>query len=109
MNYLSPVLVIILVHLFSFSPSTSVPAEAASPGEALFQQHCAVCHPGGGNTVNPEYPLKKSSMESHGVKTAGDIVNAMRNPGPGMPPLPKQAISDKDAKKIANYILKTFK
>jgi cytochrome c6 len=33
----------------------------------------------------------------------------MRNPGPGMNRFDAKTISDKDAKEIAEYILKTFK
>jgi cytochrome c6 len=33
----------------------------------------------------------------------------MRNPGPGMTKFDKKTISDKEARAIADYILKTFK
>jgi cytochrome c6 len=33
----------------------------------------------------------------------------MRNPGPGMTKFDKKEISDKEAKAIAEYVLKTFK
>ena len=33
----------------------------------------------------------------------------MRAPGPGMPKFDKKALPDKDAKEVAEYILKTFK
>ncbi len=78
-------------------------------GEALFKQHCAVCHPDGGNIVNPQYTLHKKVREEHGVKTTKDIVGKMRKPGPGMTMFDEKTISNKDAKEIAEYILKTFK
>ncbi|MBP2679434.1 MAG: cytochrome c, class, partial [Deltaproteobacteria bacterium] len=37
------------------------------------------------------------------------IVGKMRNPGPGMTRFDTKTISDKDAKEIAQYILKAFK
>ncbi len=78
-------------------------------GEALFKQHCAVCHPDGGNIVNPQFTLHKKDRDAHGVKTAKDIIGKMRNPGPGMTKFDEKTISNKDAKEIAEYIMKTFK
>jgi cytochrome c6 len=81
---------------------------AEKTGEALFKQNCSVCHVNGGNIINPQKPLHKKEREANGVKTSGDIIKKMRNPGPGMTKFDKKTISDKDAKKIAEYILKTF-
>jgi len=78
-------------------------------GKALFEQHCSACHPDGGNIIKPDFTLHKKDREAHGVKTAEDIVGKMRNPGPGMTQFDNKTISDKDAKMIAEYILKTFK
>lgn len=78
-------------------------------GEELFEQHCSMCHPKGGNIINPDFTLHKKDRDRHGVKTAADIMGKMRNPGPGMARFTKSAVSDRDAKKIADYILKTFK
>ena len=78
-------------------------------GEKLFKENCAVCHPDGGNIINPAKTLHKKDLESNGVKSAGDIVGKMRNPGDGMTTFSKETIPDKDAKEIAKYILKTFK
>jgi cytochrome c6 len=87
-------------------------AEGASTGKSggeLFKENCAVCHPNGGNIINPQKPLQKKEREANGVKNAKDIVGKMRNPGPGMTKFDEKMISDSDAKKIAEYILKTFK
>ena len=100
----SPIVLAVL-----FFSSGSPLADSTKSGAALFQQHCAVCHPNGGNIVNPQYPLRKASMASHGVKTATDIVGTMRNPGPGMTQFDKQTIPDEDADQIAQYILQTFR
>ncbi len=78
-------------------------------GVALFKQHCSPCHADGGNIVNPQKTLHKKDREANGVKTAADIVGKMRNPGPGMTKFNEKTVPDKDAKEIANYILKTFK
>ncbi len=79
-----------------------------SPGEALFTQHCAVCHPNGGNIINPDKPLDRASLERNGITGPADIVAIMRKPGPGMMIFDQNVISDQDAEKIAEYILKTF-
>ena len=83
-------------------------AAAGSSGEALFKQHCAVCHPDGGNIINPQKTLHKKDRDANTIKTAADIVHTMRNPGLGMTKFDEKTILDKDAKEIAEYILKTF-
>ncbi len=77
--------------------------------KAAYDKHCASCHPAGGNIINKTKSLKKADLRKSGVKNWQDVVAKMRNPGPGMQPFTKQAISDKEAKAIAEYILKTFK
>ena len=77
-------------------------------GEELFKAHCAACHPDGNNIVNPKKTLHKKDREANNIRKPEDIVKTMRNPGPGMTPFDKSAIPDKDAKTIAEYILKTF-
>ena len=84
-------------------------AEEASKGETLFKQHCAMCHPNGGNIVNPKKTLHQKELAANQVKTADDIVRLMRNPNPGMTKFDTTKISDFDAKEIAEYILRTFK
>jgi cytochrome c6 len=74
-----------------------------------FEEHCASCHPKGGNIVKPEKTLSKKVMAANGIKTEKDIVAKMRNPGPGMNKFDAKAVSDKEATAIAGYILKTFK
>ena len=81
----------------------------AANGEALFKQHCAACHPDGGNIVNPKRTLHKKDLDQHGIKNRDDVVKYMRKPGPGMPAFDAKTIADKDAKAIAEYVLKTFK
>jgi cytochrome c6 len=84
-------------------------AVSAMAGEAGFKQHCAVCHPDGGNIVNPQKTLRKKDLDANNIKTATDIVKIMRKPGPGMTAFDANTVPDKDAKEIADYILTTFK
>jgi cytochrome c6 len=87
----------------------AAPVEAASPGEQAFMQNCAVCHPNGGNIINPDDTLGKKALAAKGIRTPADIVGKMRKPGPGMTPFDEKAIPEGTAKAIADYILNTFK
>ncbi len=81
----------------------------ASPsGEELFKQNCSVCHVNGGNIINPQKTLQKKDREANNIKTVNDIIRIVRNPGPGMTKFDEKTVSNKDAHKIAEYILKTF-
>lgn len=73
-----------------------------------FKKHCAGCHPNGGDIINPKKPLDKKSLAADNIKSAKDIIDKMRNPGPGMTKFDEKTISDKEANAIAMYILKTF-
>lgn len=84
-------------------------SEAAQQGKALFNQHCAVCHRAGGNIISPQKTLLKKDMKANKINTADDIVNIMRNPGPGMTRFTAGTLPDKDARLIAEYIMKTYK
>jgi len=97
--------------LFSFLPAVQAAAgsEDGKSGESLFKEHCAVCHPDGSNIVNPHKTLHKKDREANRVMTAADIIGKMRKPGEGMTQFDKNTIPDKDAARIAKYILDTFK
>lgn len=81
----------------------------AATGEELFKQHCVACHKDGGNIINPKRTLNKKDLAQEGIKNAQGIVKYMRKPGPGMTKFDQATLSDKDAKAIADYVLKTFK
>ncbi|UCD34997.1 MAG: c-type cytochrome [Nitrospiraceae bacterium] len=83
--------------------------QTVSAGESLFKLHCAVCHRDGGNIVNPQKTLSREDREKNGVTNVEDIVHVMRNPGPGMSKFDAVTIPDEEAKKIAEYVLNTFK
>ncbi|NJD91850.1 MAG: cytochrome C [Geobacter sp.] len=81
---------------------------AQNGGKADFEMFCSGCHPDGGNAINPAKTLRKMDREANGVKTAADIVRIMRKPGQGMRAYTKDDISNKRAKALAEYVLKTF-
>ena len=91
-----------------YSSDSSGKESHAISGEKEFKEHCAVCHPDGGNIVNPKKTLHKKDREMNNIKTAADIMGKMRNPGPGMTKFSKTDITDAEARAIAKYILKTF-
>ena len=78
-------------------------------GKKEFEEHCAVCHPNGGNTINSMKTLHRNALKANGVKGAKSIIDKMRNPGPGMTKFDTNTISKNEAKAIAEYILKSFK
>jgi cytochrome c6 len=95
--------------VLALTVAAGIASAAGQPGETLFKQHCVACHPDGGNIINPQKTLHKKAREASKVKTAEDIIKTMRNPGPGMTKFDEKAIPDKDARQIAEYIIKTFK
>lgn len=103
--------VVLLIAFLSLLMVSIHPGGAADlkKGETLFKQHCLMCHPNGGNVMNPQKSLRQKDLETNQVKTAADIVNLMRNPKSGMPKFEAAKISDGNAREIAEYILKTYK
>jgi cytochrome c6 len=98
-----------LLAVGAFAISAQADMDGKVDAKAEFEKHCAVCHPGGTNIVNKEKPLNKVALKKNGIKSWKDIVAKMRNPEPGMTKFDKKEISDKEAKAIAEYVLKTFK
>lgn len=80
----------------------SVASFAAETGEAIFKAKCASCHPDGGNIIKPGESIK-------GIKDTKKITKKIRKGGGGMPAFDAKAVSDADAKSVADYIVKTFK
>jgi len=104
------ILVASLTTVFLFSSIITGISKGAGPsGEALFNQYCAVCHPDGGNIINPSFTLHKKELAAHGITKPEGIINKMRNPAPGMTKFDEKTIPDEEARKIAEYILETFK
>ncbi len=94
---------------FAVVGASAKEASKESRGEELFMKHCSKCHPNGGNVVTVTKTLNPKDREANNVKTEDDIIRLMRNPGPGMVKFGPKVISEKDAKAIAEYIMKTFK
>jgi cytochrome c6 len=51
-------------------PAKAQEEPAADSGKRLFEKNCAVCHPGGGNLMNPEKTLRIKHLAANGLNTA---------------------------------------
>ena len=71
--------------------------------------HCSGCHPGGGNAKYPQKSLDRMTLAANGITTPQLIVYLMRHPGRGMKAFGRETLSDADARKVAEYVLATFK
>jgi cytochrome c6 len=105
----TPLLVGAIGSLALSASAATVQAANVKNGEAEFKEHCASCHADGGNIIKPTKTLSTNDREVNGIKTAKDIITLMRKPGEGMTTFDKKTISEKEAKDIAAYTLKTFK
>jgi cytochrome c6 len=94
----------LILTTLALSATMLASAASAAPagGETIFKSKCAACHPHGGNIINPKETLK-------GIKDPKKIISKIRKGGGGMTAFDAKSISDADAKKVADYIIKTFK
>jgi cytochrome c6 len=107
MRKCSHVLILILIACGIVGLTSITYLEAAEKtGEQLFKEHCSMCHPEGGNIINPKKTLLKKDLEINNIITLEDVVKIMRKPGPGMTTFDVKSLSDKDARMIADYIFK---
>jgi mono/diheme cytochrome c family protein len=82
--------------------------QGSSPGDAgelIFKKNCMGCHPGGGNVIKPDKPVKGALQ----LKTFAAFLVWIRNPVAPMPAYSSTTISDDQAKKLYDYILKQEK
>lgn len=102
---------VVLAAVASFLAISVFAAEGkkGKAGEQEFKEHCSMCHPEGGNIINAKKTLHGKDLKANNIRNAGDIVKVMRNPGPGMTKFDAKTLPDKEAKEIAEYVLKAFK
>jgi mono/diheme cytochrome c family protein len=86
------------------SQTTLKPLTASEQGEGLFSTHCAGCHAGGGNTMNPAKPVKGSEK----LKDKAAFIAFLRQPGGGMPAYDAATLSDSDADVLRQYLANTY-
>lgn len=83
-------------------------AKTTDNGAAVFQQHCAICHPGGSNIITPAKTLDRQTLANNNITSVKDIVATLRKPGPGMTTFSPEMLSDKEAEQVAEHILSTY-
>ena len=87
-------------------PITLARRPGASGGEALYIQHCAMCHApngmGTGLLARRERP--EPLLERRGDLVAAFVVLAARNGIGNMPAVPRGEVSDADMQAIADYL-----
>lgn len=74
--------------------------EAYKAGEWQYHQHCATCHPDGGNTIQTNKLLIRSPLTGDFKIFEGWI----RNPAPPMPAFSEAIITQQDAHDLYQYI-----
>jgi len=109
MRFSPSLLLLVLVTLVTTPFPGCSDKRGLSSGEKLFSLHCASCHPGGSNTTTPSKTLKTVDLQAGMITTPEDIIQKIRNPGPGMPRYTEAMIPEKEARQIARYILETFR
>lgn len=89
----------------SSSSFNLVPPDMAK-GEALFQQTCSSCHPGGTNVISKERNLQKEALEQFiGLKDEESIANFVKNSNVHRGALAfTDKLSDEDFKDIASFV-----
>ena len=58
------------------TPKNSVDSLTMKRGEELFRQHCATCHPNGGNVLKANLPLRKAPQ----LETEDAFIGYLRSP-----------------------------
>jgi cytochrome c6 len=92
---------VVLVGVFTLAGMTQG-TTAPAAGEQLFKDNCMSCHAGGGNILDKEMPLTGSPD----LKTFAAFLTQIRKPKAPMPPFPASKISDTQARRLYDYILK---
>lgn len=80
--------------------------DEVSKGRVIFHRAtCDGCHPNGDNILNPTHPIKGSKFQTR-YKDDNVLSQVIRHgfPSSGMPPFPKDKISEKDMKSLIAYI-----
>lgn len=95
--------------VLAITASTLMAAPVFAGGAETFKAKCAMCHPDGGNIMKKDKGLLKKDREANKLINVKDLVKYFRAPGPGMRKFDEKALPDKDAREVAEYIIKTFK
>lgn len=79
---------------------TAVP-DKVRVGADLYRRLCSACHPGGGNTIEPDHPVTGSDT----LTDLETFASWLRNPDPPMPAFAENKITDKQIEELYEYIV----
>jgi mono/diheme cytochrome c family protein len=101
-SLLAPIFVVMLSTSLAAGPSCAQ-GDPAKGKQVFEKQTCAVCHPGGGNTIDKNRTLKSPAFKK---KTDAEIAKIIRCgvKGSSMPAFSKDKISDAQMKDLLAYI-----
>jgi len=71
-------IVILAIAALSFMFLGQAVSEGKINEKAEFIEHCAACHPDGGNVINSVKTLKQKDLKVNGLNKPEDIVKLMR-------------------------------
>jgi uncharacterized membrane protein len=74
-------------------------------GKKIFSDHCLVCHPGGGNIINPSRPITNSPKLNH----LDTFIAWIRKPASPMPRFTESEISARQAEGLYDYLSNDLK
>ena len=106
--FISMILFVITVAAF-VACNASMSEAAEKTGEQLFNLHCSLCHPDGGNIISPNKTMRKRDLDANNITSPDAAVRIMRKPGPGMTTFDVKTVSDKEARQIAEYMFKKYR
>jgi len=73
-------------------------------GEKIFTARCSGCHPGAGNVIDPDKPIRGASA----LNDPKAFISVLRNPKKPMPVFSPAQLSDQDAHELYLYITKVL-
>lgn len=91
-----------LVSFLLFVPSAW--ADESVSSSALFEVHCAGCHPNGANIIRRGKSLKQRALKRHGYESAEAIATLITN-GKGLMSAYGDRLTEQDIDALANYVI----
>ncbi|MBT9312580.1 c-type cytochrome [Leptothoe kymatousa] len=91
-----------LVSFWLFVPSAW--ADQGSSSAALFDVHCAGCHPNGANIIRRGKSLKQRALKRHGYGSAEAIATLITN-GKGLMSAYGDQLTEQEIRSLANYVV----
>ncbi len=90
---------------------TTISSENFNEGEKVFVANCRGCHPGGGNILKPNLPLKSSPKLKEFESFSNFVQNPKRPDGSRgtMPPFPLTKIPEPEMRDLYKYIVNVLK